>query len=289
MAAVAARRATTRAIVPASRLARSCRAVACRASGLADHLLGLDPIDDFAALVATVFPLAEERAALEGLAARHRAATPAPGEEAARVRAFIDLVGERRFPVYDLVLWDEEEATCEALLDGLPFARYGWSYDDLHADPGDHRLGHDLLRALVADPDDGIGGGAGRGALLDHLARIVPAHLLAPLADGGLTANSLRTRLGGTRFAPAADFARWLAGETGLVCLDLSDEDGAAEVPWSRHNVALLAAQWPLARALLEGIDDLAGWLEADPPARFAALLAAAGLAPRPLVPDGVQ
>lgn len=286
MVAVAARRASSHAIVPASRLARSCRAVACRAAGIADHLLGLDPIGDFVALVETVFPLAEERAALKQLTARHRAATPAPGEEAACVRAFIDLVGERRFPVYDFLLWDEEGATCEALLDGLPFARYGWSYDDLHADPGDHRLGHDLLRALAADPDDGIGGIAGRGALLDHLARVVPAHLLAPLADGGLTANSLRSRLGGTRFAPAADFARWLAGETGLVCLDCSDEDGTAEVPWSRHNVALLAAQWPLARALLERIDELAGWLEADPPARFAALLTAAGLAPHPAAPD---
>lgn len=286
MVAVAARRPPAYVPVPASRLARSCRAVACRAAGLADHLLGLDPIDDFAALVATVFPRAEERAALERLTARHRAATPAPGEEAARVRAFVDLIGERRFPIHDLLIWDEEEATVEALLDGLPFVRYGWTYDDLHAEPGDHRLGHDLLRALVADPDDGIGGG-GRGALLDHLARVVPASLLAPLADGGLTANSLRLRLGGTRFAPAVDFARWLAGETGLACLDLSDEDGTAEVPWSRYNVAFLAAQWPRARALLEGIDELAGWLEADPPARFATLLAAARVAPGPVAPDG--
>ena len=276
-----------RAAVLASRLARSCRVGACRASRLAGHLLGLDPIDDFAALVGVVFPLAEDQAELARLTARHRAEEPAPGEEAARVRAFVDLVGERRFPVHDFVLWDAEAATCETLLEGIPFARYGWSYDDLHADPGEHRPGHDLLRALAAAPDDGAGGIAGRGALLDHLARIVPARLFAPLAGGGLAADTLQARLGGTRFAPAAGFARWLAGDTGLICLDHSDEDGVAEAPWSRHNVTILAAQWPRARALLEEIDALAGWLEADPPARFAQLVAAAGLAPGPAARGG--
>lgn len=272
-----------RGVVLASRLARSCRVRPCRASRLAGWLLGVDPLGDFAELVRVVFPAPAERAELDHLVARHRAAAPAPNMEAARVRAFVDLVGERRFPVDDFVQWDDEAATYDALLAGIPFARYGWSYDDLHAEPGAQRPGHNLLRALAADPDDGLGGIAGRGALLDHLARTIPADLLAPLAEGGRTANSLRSRLGGTRFAPAADFARWLVGETGLVCLDYHDDDGGGdEAPWSRHNVALLTAQWPHARALLARVDALATWLEADPTARFAALLVAAGLVPTP-------
>ena len=271
----------------ASRLARGCRADVRRATRLADHLLGEDPIGDFAELVRVVFPEPAEREKLDRRAARHRGEEPAPGEEAARVRAFIDLVGEIRFPVDDFILWDPESATREALLGGIPFVRYGWCYDDLHDAPGGHRPGFDLLRALVADPDDGDGGIAGRGALLDHLARIVPAHLLAPLAGGGLAADTLLARLGGTRFAPAADFARWLVGDTGLICLDSSDEDGVAEAPWSRHNVASLAAQWPRARALLAGVDALATWLEGDPPARFAELVAAADLAPGPVARGG--
>ncbi len=286
MVAVATMGLPTRAAVLASRLARACRVGACRASRLAGHLLGLDPLGDFAALVGVVFPLAEDRAELERRTARHRATEPAPIEEAARVRAFVDLVGERRFPVDDFVLWDADAATYETLLEAIPFVRYGWCDDDLHADPGEHRPGHDLLRALAAAPDDGAGGIAGRGALLDHLARHVPARLLAPLAGGGLAADTIQARLGGTRFAPAADFARWLAGDTGLICLDYSDEDGVAEAPWSRHNVAILAAQWPRARALLAGIDALATWLEADPTARFAELVAAAGLAPGPVAPE---
>ena len=287
MVAVATMGLPPRAAVLASRLACACRVGACRASRLAGHLLGLDPIDDFVALVGMVFPLAEDRAEFARLAARHRAEEPAPVEEAARVRAFVDLVGERRFPVDDFVLWDAETATYETLLEGIPFARYGCCYDDLHADPGEHRPGHDLLCALAADPNDGTGGIAGRGALLDHLARIVPAHLLAPLADGGLAVDTLQARLGGTRFAPAADFARWLVGDTGLICLDYSDDDAVAEAPWSRHTVAILAAQWPRARAMLAGIDALATWLEADPPTRFAELVAAAGLAPGPVARGG--
>ena len=270
-----------RGAVLASRLARSCRVRPCRASRLAGWLLGVDPIGNVAELVRVIFPAPAERAELDQLVARHLAAAPAPSVEAARVRAFIDLVGERRFPVDDFVLWDDEAATYDALLEGIPFARYGWSYDDLHAEPDEQRPGHNLLRALTADPDDGLGGIAGRGALLDHLARTIPSGLLAPLAAGGRTANSLRSRLGGTRFAPAADFARWIVGDTGLICLDYNDDGGGGgEAPWSRHNVALLTAQWPHARALLARVNALVTWLETAAPARFAALLVAAGLAP---------
>jgi hypothetical protein len=278
--AIATRGTPAPAVGRASRLARACSAEACLATHLAGHLLGEETIDDLAELIHVVFPAPGEREELARRAARHRAEGPAPGDEAARVRAFIDLLGETRFPIDDFALWEAGEATHDALLAGIPFARHGWCYDDLHDAPGSHRPGFALLRALAADPDDGVGI-AGRGALLDHLgARGIPHHLLAPLADWGLSAATLETRLAGTRFAAAADFARWIAQDTGLAFLDYADDDGLGEAPWSRRHVAILAEQWPRARALLDAVEALAAWLESDPPAHFAQLLGAAGLVP---------
>jgi hypothetical protein len=226
-----------------------------------------------------------ERADLDRRAARRRTESPALSSEASRVRAFIELVNETRFPLDDFAIGYNEGATYEALLAGIPFTRHGWCYEDLHDAPGSNRPGFDLLRALVADLDDGVGI-AGRGALLDHLgASGIPRHLLAPLAGWGLSVATLESRFAGTRFAAAADFARWIAKETGLAFLDYADDDGFGVVPWTRRNTASLAAQWPRARALLDRVGTLAAWLEADPPDRFARLLDAAGLLPT--VPAG--
>ncbi len=119
------------------------------------------------------------------------------------------------------------------------------------------------------DGDDGW-----RVALLDGLAAgaVIPAATLARLPRRGAAPSELHRRLGAGRFAAAADFAWWFRAETGLACLDLSEDDDYP-VPWTRDNVDTLVAEWPPAQALLERIGELAAWLEDAPADRFAALL----------------
>jgi hypothetical protein len=57
-----------------------------------------------------------------------------------------------------------------------------------------------------------------------------------------------------------------------LLFLDADDEIDV-DVEWTRENVDLLAEQWRRAEEILDRIAVLAGWIEADLPARFARLV----------------
>ena len=96
------------------------------------------------------------------------------------------------------------------------------------------------------------------------------------VADAAAELATLRRRLDGGRFAAAAEFADWVWGDTGTAFLDHDDTVEIYDAHWTREIVDALAEQWHRADAILRRIDDLAAWLEDDPPARFAALLAAA-------------
>ena len=54
------------------------------------------------------------------------------------------------------------------------------------------------------------------------------------------------------------------------------DTDGFRGADWTAEVVGEQTEQWARARAILDRIAALAAWLEADPPARFAALVDAA-------------
>lgn len=198
----------------------------------------------------------------DAILAAHQPGVP---RETARVWAFLHRVDAELFPVLEV---DEYEQVVYA----IPFLRDGWSYDRLHE--LDMPVGQLLLFALCAQPlADGLDSHI---PLLEAVAAHVPSALVAEIPDGGLDPEALHTRLDGTRYAAAADFADWLWGDTGSVVLDLDDDIEVSDADWTPEVVAELADQWRRASALLASIDALAAWLEADPPAHFARLLDAA-------------
>ena len=247
---------TTRLICPRA-LGMALRRTPVTPTSVAARLSGHTGALAFRRIVQEIFP----DAAAEILAADKPGAT----REQARVWSFLHKVEAELFPVYELEEYDQ-------VAWGIPFIREGWSYDRLHElemPPG--RL---LLFALCAQPV--VGGMDSRVPLLDAAERYVPRALLLDLPAGGLEPAELHERLNGTAYAAAAEFADWLWGETGTVFLDLDDEVEVSDADWTREIVDELARQWRIATVLLDRIDALATWLEADPPAHFARLLDAA-------------
>lgn len=185
--------------------------------------------------------------------------------ESARVWAFLRKVEAEYFPCYEAE--EYEQVVC-----GIPFVRNGWSYDRFHE--LDVRPGELLLFALCAQPY--LSGDDTRVALLDAGEAHVPRELLAEIPPDGFAPAELHERLDGTPHAAAADYADWLWGETGTVFLDFDEEIVVSDADWTRENILELAEQWRRATAVLDRIGELATWLEADLPARFARLLDAA-------------
>jgi hypothetical protein len=125
-----------------------------------------------------------------------------------------------------------------------------------------------LLSTLCAPAyDDGA-----RLALLDAAEQQVPMPLLAAIPEGGLTPADLHSRLDGTPYVAAAEFADWLWSQTETIFLDADDEVDV-DVEWTPENVAVLTEQWKRAEAILDRITALTRWLEADLPTRFARLV----------------
>jgi len=221
----------------------------------------LDDHDDyleFRRIVREIFPAA----AFEILAAHGATALD---REMARVQAFFSRVERDLFPAYE---WDEYAQMCG----GIPFVRFGWSLDDLHE--LDRPAGMLLMLALCEQPygepcDNHV-------PLLVACEEYVPKALLQEIPGRGIHPHTLHERLDTTRFAPAAEFADWVWSSTGSAFLDFSDENEIYDADWTTTNVALLVEQWRVAKGLLDRTKALAGWLDAEPPARFAQLLDAA-------------
>ena len=237
-------------------LGRALRRTPVAPASVAALLEGHEGYLAFRAVVRAVFPDAE--AEILG------ATEPGDSRESARVWAFLHRVEAEYFPVYELDEYDQ--VAC-----GIPFIRNAWGYDRFHE--LDLRPGELLLFALCAQPYET--GYDSRLPLLAAAEEHVPPALLGELPAGGFTPAELRERLAGTPYAAAADYADWLWGETDTVFLDV-DEEMEADIEWTRENVLELAAQWRRARDILDCIGDLARWLEADTPARFARVLDAA-------------
>lgn len=240
--------------------------VSLRALGRAMHVAPLAPTSlaallanheaelTFRRIVQAVFP--EDGDAI--LAARH------PGEqrEHARVWAFLHRVEAAYFPVYELDEYDQ--VAC-----GIPFVRSGWSYDRFHE--LDMRPGELLLFALCAQPF--APGFDSRVPLLDACEAHVPATLLTQIPEVGYSPADLHERLDGTPHAAAAEFADWVWAETDTVFLDFDEDIEVVDADWTREVVLDLAEQWRRAEGILDRIDRLASWLEADPPCHLSQLL----------------
>jgi len=201
-----------------------------------------------------------------------RARRSACGREAARVAAFLDLLRADWFAVVE----HDHPAyyTYEDMTAGIPLARYGWDDDDLcsiHDFRPVYLLLFALSEATYEDHDY-------RTGVLGELDGLLPEALLDRIPVHGIPQTRLRASLGAGPFAALADFAAWIARETGFEHLDTCHEEGI-ETAWTRPNLLRLRDEWPRADALLERIGALVAWLEAegaDTPSRFAALATAA-------------
>jgi hypothetical protein len=225
------------------------RRTPARPTSVAESLRGLDLFLDFRRIVESVFP-AEAGAILD-------ARSPGERREVARVEAFVRRVTSI-FPI-------DECDSYEQVVSGIPFIRLGWGIERIES--LDSRPGELMLVALCEWPYD-LGPGP-RVALLDALSELVPAEVLAEIPEGGVAPATLRERLAETPYLPAADFADWIFGGTDTVFLDWDDECDYEAIDWTPENVAELSAEWRRADGILDGICDLADWLEADPAARF--------------------
>ncbi len=233
-------------------------------TSLAGLLDGTGGAPAFRRIVAAILP--------EHAPAILAAERPGASRREARVAAFLERVEADLFPVYDLDAWYAgDEDPYDFVLGGIPFQRLGWGEEDFH-ELG-RRDGHRLLFALCRQPYDSCGDHL---ALLESLEPLVPLDTLLRLPLGGLETATLHARLDGGRFAAAAEFADWVWGTTDTAFLDYDDTVEIYDAHWTREIVDALAAQWRRADAILRRIDDLAAWLEGDPPARFAELLDAA-------------
>lgn len=247
----------------ASALARALRRRPPAPAGVAAFILGYPGEVAFRRLVGDVFPDPVDVAAILG-------ALPTGGHswadrETARCWAFSHLVEERYFPVYEMGEYAE-------VLAGVPFVRAGWTDERAH-ELDDLRRGEWMLLALCLGADGP--GGLARYDALAHEAG-VRAVDLARLPPEGVDRQMLHARLDGTPWVAAAEFADWLASDTGTCFLDFTDElDVLDDDKWDPAYLADLAAQWRRAEGIRGRIDELCARLEGAPAARFAALVAA--------------
>lgn len=211
----------------------------------------------FRRIVREIFPDDRDEILVTGRGREH--------QEHTRVWAFMQRVESTCFPVYELDEYDQ--VAC-----GIPFVRNGWSYERLHE--LDMRPGELLLFALCAQPF--APGFDSRIPLLDACEALVPPTLLHDIPESGLSSAQLHEQLDDTPYAAAAGFADWVWGETGTVFLDFDEDIEVVDAEWTRETVLELAEQWQRAEPILNGIDALASWLEADPPKRFSRLVDAA-------------
>jgi hypothetical protein len=240
-------------VIAPLRLARALGRAPLAPRAVGEFLAGHEDWRAFRWLVHDLFPDAEAEILEVPSTGRDR--------ETERVWAFCRKMEERYFPIYET---DEYES----LLAAIPFARMGWSAQDVH-DLG-RRTGELLLLGLCALPFDDAGV---RLPLLEVLERRGAARAtLLRLPEAGLTPDVLHARLDGTCGAAAAEFADWLWARTDTVFPD-ADPETECEVDWTPDNVRALAEHWRRARVLQARVRALEEWLEADPDRHFAGLV----------------
>ena len=234
-------------------LAKALRRTVVAPRSIAALLASHEALLQFHALVRDLFPDHAE--------AIWNAQLPNEPRETARVQAFVQRVQADLFPLYEGDEYDQ-------LVWRIPFLRLGWNLEDYH--DLERRQGDLLLLTLCQAPVDV------RVPLLEWARAHVPPDVLRQIPDGGFPLDDLHAAFDATSCVAVADFAAWLWGETGSVFLDLDDEVEIVDAEWTRDNVVELTAQWQQAQAILDRVESLAHWLEADPTSHFRLLVEAA-------------
>lgn len=204
------------------------------------------------AMFREIFPA--EFAALDSASLRRE------GDTRSGVLAFVRLVSERLFPLY-------EDGISECGLGGVPFITF-IDHESEWYDPGD--LPSALALALFLDHDEvddprsvllalGLDERESARVPTPENAGNLPYDLDAALAGE----PPVLRRLGSIALIPAR--------ETGNVFYDGACMCGGCDsVEWSVENVRALAAQYREACDLTDAVRELSGWIDADPPRRVA-------------------
>ena len=257
-------------------------AVPPRLSGLAELLLRRPPsLRELVTLVGYADDYAWFEVLVRRLFPREAEAALAAPDVRQRVQRFLQLFGERHFPLFAPGLEFHTEFGDEPpwtwLRRGIPFDLVGFGYDALHQMWDGYRDGISAMALLVRPPDVYYEGPDGlRVAWLESAAARIPQETLLRIPEGGIPLDDLTGALRGTRFEGAAQACSWVLAETGNFFLDhnYDDEsyDGFAD-PWEDEIIREGTDEWRRARSLMESVSRLTVWLEDDLPGRFADLL----------------
>ena len=198
-----------------------------------------------------------------------------------RVQRFVQLFGEKHFPLYapyfEFFLDFGDEPPWSWMRRGVPFHLVGFDYDDLHVLWDGYRDGLAALVLPVRPADSFFDGPDGlRTAWLESAAKRIPQDTLERIPRGGIPLEEMTEAVGGTRFEGAAQAASWVFAQTGNFFLDHNFEDGNYEGfcdPWDDEIIAEGTREWRRADAIMDSVCKLTDWLEEDLPGRFAEML----------------
>ena len=259
---------------PPPRLTALIRAVTTRPPALQDLLRITDNAEDhkwFQGLVRLLFPRQAEQLLSQ------------PGE-AERVRNFTQQFGNTFFPLSEEYIefyvldtdGDPQQSPYSILRRGIPYELFGTSSEAIHEM---WRIYSPSLASMhlfadfagyIWDPGDV------RVAWLEEAAAHIPQPVLERLPKDGVSTPRLTLALKDTRFEAVAHAAQCVSAQTGNFFLDCNYEDGGYEGyadPWDEDWIQQATNEWNNARPILDSINNLAGWLQEDLPARFEEML----------------
>ena len=253
-----------------------------RLSRLADLLLRRPPsLRELMTLVGYADDYAWFTGLVRRLFPQEAEAVLSPPNARERVEGFARTFEQRHFPLYapffDYYLSEEDEPAFTALRRGIPYDLQGVGYEGLHEMWDGYREGLSALALLVKPPEsfytepDEI-----RVAWLESASAHIPQDTLLRIPEGGIPLEALTEAVRGTRFEGAVQAASWVYAETGNFFVDCNYEDGYYDGfadPWEDELIEQGTQEWRRAKALMDSVDRLVGWLEEDLPGRFAEML----------------
>ena len=201
------------------------------------------------------------------------------GGNAAEVTGrFAEAFSERYFPLHHTTIWgnsdmewDGGESAYSRFRWGIPLMPEGIDEEEWHEVWETCGRGMGAIALLLEVPHDpGV-----RTAWLEEAARHIPLSTLQRIPQGGIPIERIERALRGTHLECAANALQWFYQESGNFFIDVPPDLYYESVPasWESETVAALAAEWQLARPILEASIHAQIWMEADLPARFAELL----------------
>jgi hypothetical protein len=191
------------------------------------------------------------------------------------VTAFAQAFQQQYFPLLGHVI-DGDCEGFEDIVTAIPVRVQGWEYEEYHELPED-RQGI-VLAALLVDFEAEMGEEGIRITLLEKAQEWLPRDLLKRTRayDGEFLGFALKKRYKGLLC-----FAAHLLHCTGLYFLDTPMDEiygmgcrATGPPNWEAETVSSLAQEWKVAQDLMDEEEKFWTWLEKDPKARLAEVVA---------------